>query len=140
MSDRPGSPHDAPPDAPTEETVPSPLLHLREGLPLVVDSPEALTTTIDAFASGSGPVAVDAERASGYRYSARAYLVQLRRAGSGTALVDPLPFRDLAELGSAIGDAEWILHAANQDLPCLAEVGMRPRRIFDTFLLCRLLN
>ena len=27
---------------------------------------------------GRGPVAIDAERASGYRYSQRAYLVQLR--------------------------------------------------------------
>ena len=32
----------------------------------------------------TGPVALDAERASGYRYSQRAYLVQLRRAGAGT--------------------------------------------------------
>jgi len=106
----------------------------------VIRSDSALTSTIDAFASGAGPVAVDAERASGYRYSARAYLVQLRRAGAGTALVDPLPFHDLAELGTAIGDAEWVLHAASQDLPCLAEVGMRPRRVFDTELAGRLLN
>jgi ribonuclease D len=119
---------------------PSPLLQLREGLPPVVTTKAELTSTIDAFASGSGPVAVDAERASGYRYSARAYLVQLRREGSGTALVDPLPFEDLAELGSAIVDAEWILHAANQDLPCLTEIGMRPRRLFDTELAGRLLN
>jgi ribonuclease D len=126
------------PATPSEDA--APLLQLREGLPPVIDTVPALTDTVDAFASGSGPVAVDAERASGYRYSARAYLVQLRRAGSGTALVDPLPFGDLAELGSAITDAEWVLHAASQDLPCLAEVGMRPRRIFDTELAGRLLN
>jgi ribonuclease D len=126
------------PSAPPEES--APLLHLREGLPPVVDAPAALTTTVDAFAAGSGPVAVDAERASGYRYSARAYLVQLRRAGAGTALVDPMPFDDLAELGSAIADTEWVLHAASQDLPCLSELGMRPRRIFDTELAGRLLN
>jgi ribonuclease D len=118
----------------------APLLQLREGLPPVVATDAALTSVIDAFASASGPVAVDAERASGYRYSARAYLVQLRRAGAGTALVDPLPFADLAELGSAIADSEWVLHAANQDLPCLSEVGMRPRRVFDTELAGRLLN
>jgi ribonuclease D len=118
----------------------SPLLRLREALPTVVATDAALTSTIDTFASGTGPVAVDAERASGYRYSARAYLVQLRREGAGTALVDPLPFDDLAELGSAIADAEWVLHAANQDLPCLTEIGMRPRRLFDTELAGRLLN
>jgi ribonuclease D len=115
-------------------------MHLRDGLPPVVDDAKSLAGAIDAFASGSGPVAVDAERASGYRYSARAYLVQLRRAGAGTALVDPLPFDDLAELGSAIDDAEWVLHAASQDLPCLHAVGMRPRHIFDTELAGRLLN
>ncbi|MGH3367824.1 MAG: HRDC domain-containing protein, partial [Nocardioidaceae bacterium] len=117
-----------------------PLLRLRDGLPPVVDTDAALTSAIDAVALGTGPVAVDAERASGYRYSSRAYLVQLRRAGASTALVDPLPFDDLAELGSAIVDVEWVLHAASQDLPCLAEIGMRPRRIFDTELAGRLLN
>jgi ribonuclease D len=127
-------------DEPATPADPSPLLQLREGLPPVVATKPDLTSTIDAFASGSGPVAVDAERASGYRYSARAYLVQLRREGSGTALVDPLPFEDLAELGSAIVDAEWILHAASQDLPCLTDVGMRPHRLFDTELAGRLLN
>jgi ribonuclease D len=126
------------PSTPSEDA--APLLRLREGLPPVVDTVTALTDTVDAFASGQGPVAVDAERASGYRYSARAYLVQLRREGAGTALVDPLPFGDLAELGSAVADTEWVLHAASQDLPCLAEVGMRPRRIFDTELAGRLLN
>jgi ribonuclease D len=125
---------------PPEPAELAPVLTLREGLPPVVATGASLTSAIDAFASGSGPVAVDAERASGYRYSARAYLVQLRRAGAGTALVDPLPFDDLAELGSAIVDSEWVLHAASQDLPCLAEVGMRPRRLFDTELAGRLLN
>ena len=43
-------------------------------------------------AAGTGPIALDAERASGYRYSPRAYLIQLRREGSGTALIDPIAF------------------------------------------------
>ena len=33
---------------------------------------------------------------------------------------------------------EWILHAADQDLPCLAEVGMRPPTLYDTELAGRL--
>ena len=74
----------------------------------------------------SGPVALDAERASGYRYSQRAYLVQVRREGAGTALIDPIAFGDLVPLDAAIGDTEWILHAATQDLACLAEVGLAP--------------
>jgi ribonuclease D len=83
-------------------------------------------------------VAVDAERASGYRYGQRAYLVQLRRAGAGTGLVDPVPLPDLSVIQEAIVDAEWVLHAANQDLPCLAEIGLVPGRVFDTELAARL--
>ena len=70
----------------------------------------------------------------------RAYLVQLRREGAGSALVDPIPFGDLSALGDAIVDAEWIIHAANQDLACLAEVGMVPRKVFDIELAGRLLG
>jgi ribonuclease D len=104
----------------------------------VVDTPEALAGYADALRAGTGPVAVDAERASGYRYGQRAYLVQLRRAGAGTGLVDPIPLGDLSVVQSAIADAEWVLHAASQDLPCLAEIGMVPARIFDTELAARL--
>jgi ribonuclease D len=81
---------------------------------------------------------VDAERASGYRYGQRAYLVQLRRSGSGTGLIDPVPLPDLSVVQAAIADEEWVLHAANQDLPCLAEIGLVPQRIFDTELAARL--
>ena len=101
-------------------------------------TPAELAEVVARFAAGTGPVALDAERASGYRYSQRAYLVQLRRAGAGTTLIDPLPLPDLSALDEAIGDAEWVLHAASQDLPCLAEVGLRPRRLFDTELAARL--
>ena len=85
-------------------------------------------------------MAVDAERASGYRYSQRAYLVQLRRAGYGTVLIDPIALPDLTSIDQALAGAEWILHAASQDLACLAELGMRPRRLFDTELAGRLLG
>jgi ribonuclease D len=125
------------PDGPIDDL---PLLELRDGLSEVVDADAALQEVVEAFRAGTGPVAVDAERASGYRYSHRAYLVQLRREGSGSALIDPIPFGDLSALGDAIVDAEWIIHAANQDLACLAEVGMMPRRVFDTELAGRLLG
>ncbi|QSB17171.1 ribonuclease D [Natronosporangium hydrolyticum] len=118
--------------------VPVPLTAPRDGTPEPVTTPADLDTAIDALAGGVGPVAVDAERASGYRYSQRAYLVQLRRAGAGTVLIDPLPFADLRELSERIGDAEWVLHAASQDLPCLAELELRPQRLFDTELAARL--
>ena len=123
---------------------PAPLLTLRDGLPPVVDTSIAYAQSVAAIADGAGPVAIDAERASGYRYSQRAYLVQLRREGSGTHLIDPIPLTDaggdLSALDDAIGDAEWILHAATQDLACLREIGLRPRALFDTELAGRLLG
>jgi len=125
----------------TEASEPAPLLELRDGLPPVVDTEGgALAEVCTAIAAGTGPVAIDAERASGYRYSARAYLIQIRREGAGTALIDPIGFESMAPLQEAIGDAEWILHAATQDLPCLAELGLRPASLFDTELAGRLLG
>ena len=122
----------------SEERTVVPLLAPRDGLPPVVEDPVELAETVAALAAGTGPVAVDAERASGYRYGQRAYLVQLRREGAGTALIDPIGCPDLSALGAALSDAEWVLHAANQDLACLADVGLRPPRLFDTELGARL--
>ena len=117
---------------------PVPLLQPREGTPEPVDTAAGFARTVEAFTAGIGPVAIDAERASGYRYGQRAYLVQVRRNGAGTALIDPTACTDLAPLDTALADAEWVVHAANQDLPCLAELGMQPRRLFDTELAGRL--
>ncbi len=110
------------------------LIAPREGTPAPVDSAAALTDAARRLSAGTGPVAIDAERASGYRYTGRAYLVQLRRAGSGSVLIDPLPFDDLSPIARAIAGEEWVVHAASQDLPCLAELGLRPSRLFDTEL------
>ncbi|MEU0852437.1 MULTISPECIES: HRDC domain-containing protein [Streptomyces] len=130
----------APPDdaGSSASQAPTPLLEPREGVPPVIADAAALAEVTAAFAAGSGPVAVDAERASGYRYGQRAYLVQLRRQGAGTALIDPVACPDLSELGAAISGVEWVLHAATQDLPCLREIGMVPTRLFDTELAGRL--
>ncbi|MGW0203556.1 HRDC domain-containing protein [Nonomuraea sp. NPDC003201] len=124
----------------TEEHTVVPLLEPREGIPAVIADADALTEIVSRFAAGKGPVAVDAERASGYRYGNRAYLVQLRRAGAGTALIDPIACPDLSALDAAVAEAEIVLHAASQDLPCLLEVGFRPREMFDTELAGRLLG
>ena len=119
---------------------PVPLTEPRDGVPVPLTTPAELDPVVDALAGTSGPVAVDAERASGYRYGQQAYLVQLREATTGTVLIDPVPLRDLTSLGEAILDQEWVLHAASQDLPCLRELGMTPTRIFDTELAARLLG
>lgn len=154
-----------------------------DGLGEVIADLPALRTAISALSRGDGPVAIDAERAHGFRYSQRAYLIQLRRHDSGTMLIDPValaaltaeepqtsarriaasagqdepngpgrsrrqrPARpiatapaDLSGITDAIGDAEWVIHAATQDLPCLVEIGLVPSRLFDTELAGRLLG
>ncbi|WP_427017260.1 HRDC domain-containing protein [Pseudarthrobacter sp. P1] len=110
----------------------------REGVPLVISTPEGLARCAAALAAGTGPAGVDAERASGFRYGQRAFLIQIRREGAGTWLIDPEAFDDLAIINDALRGVEWILHASTQDLPCLAEVGMWPDTLFDTELAARL--
>jgi ribonuclease D len=116
------------------------LLEPRDGLPELVVSAAGLAEAARALGAGEGPVAVDAERASGFRYGHRAFLVQLRRRGAGTVLIDPVPCPDLSSIDAALADTEAVLHAASQDLPCLAEIGYRPRLLFDTELAGRLLG
>jgi ribonuclease D len=117
-----------------------PLLEPRDGLPPLVTTAPTLAAAVARLSAGVGPVAVDAERASGYRYGHRAFLVQLRRRGAGTVLIDPVACPDLSALDAALAGCEAVLHAASQDLPCLAELGYRPRQLFDTELAGRLLG
>ncbi|MCL2795356.1 MAG: HRDC domain-containing protein [Microbacteriaceae bacterium] len=100
---------------------------------------------VDAIASGRGPVAVDAERASGFRYSQKAYLIQVFRRDAGVFLFDPIALAEevgpeLTDLQAAISHDEWVIHAASQDLACLREVGLDPETVFDTELAARLLG
>jgi len=127
-------------ELPAEQPEVVPLLEPRDGVPPLVASAAALDEAIRTLGAGEGPVAMDAERASGFRYGHRAFLVQLRRQGAGTVLIDPVACPDLSGLDTALADAEVVLHAASQDLPCLAELGYRPRRLFDTELAGRLLG
>lgn len=135
-----GAPFGDPVDESAEQEAPSyPMLEApAEGVPDVIVDERALVRAAQQIAAGHGPVALDAERASGFRYGNRAYLVQLRREGSGSFLIDPIACPDLSPINDAIGDAEWVLHAATQDLQCLAEVGLRPQALFDTELGARI--
>jgi ribonuclease D len=117
-----------------------PLLAPRDGLPPLVVTADALDAAARLLAAGHGPVAVDAERASGFRYGHRAFLVQFRRRGAGTVLIDPVACPDLSGIDRVLAGTEAVLHAASQDLPCLAEIGYRPQRLFDTELAGRLLG
>ncbi|AND16494.1 ribonuclease D [Rathayibacter tritici] len=106
----------------------------------VLTTPDEFLAAVDALAAGEGPVAVDAERASGFTYSQRAYLIQVYRRGAGAFLFDPPAIGRMDALQAVIGQEEWVLHAASQDLACLREVGLDPVRIFDTELAARLLG
>ena len=128
---------------PVADPEPTPLLRPAEGVPAVSASAGEIASAAERLASGTGPFAVDAERASGFRYSNRAYLIQIRRSGAGTVLIDPVnhggsPIDVLKPLAEVLTSDEWILHAADQDLPCLAEVGLRPPALYDTELAGRL--
>ena len=115
-----------------------PLLAPADGVPEVVDTAEKFESALKELKKGAGPFAVDAERASGYKYSARAYLIQIKRAGGGLHLIDPIPFGPghhlFVQLNDLLNTDEVILHASTQDLPCLREVGINPSRLFDTEL------
>ncbi|MCC2028930.1 ribonuclease D [Microbacterium sp. YMB-B2] len=106
----------------------------------VIDEFSRFEEACRILAAGTGPVAVDVERASGFRYSQRAYLVQVYRRDAGVFLFDAPSLGDFSPLQAAIGDAEWVFHAASQDLPSLRELGLEPSVIFDTELAARLLG
>ena len=109
----------------------------RHGIELIRSADE-WSIALESLAQGSGPLAIDVERASGFRYSPRAYLVQVYRRGTTNYLVDPLELPDLSEFTYRFGSEEWILHAARQDISSLREVGMEPQRLFDTELAARI--
>jgi ribonuclease D len=121
----------------------TPLLEPKAGTPEVITTPAELSHAINSLRKGSGSFAIDAERASGYKYSSRAYLIQIKREGGGLHLIDPIPFHEkdpfeihplFHALNDLIQSDEVILHASTQDLSCLREVGLLPARLFDTEL------
>jgi ribonuclease D len=115
-------------------------LTIDRGTHRVIDTREGYQAATKLLAAGTGPIGIDAERASGFTYSQRAYLIQIYRRDAGTFLFDPPQIGDFSELNDALADQVWILHAASQDLACLREVGIDPQRIFDTELGARLLG
>lgn len=126
-------------EQPGQEAETALLREPREGVPEVITGENALAQACAALSDGSGAIAVDTERASGYRYWPKAYLIQLRRDGAGTHLVDPIALDGRLEpLRAVLNGTDWVLHAASQDLPCLTELDLRPTELFDTELAARL--
>ena len=126
----------------SDEIVAIPLLQPSAGTPELIDTEDSFRQALQELAKGSGPFAVDAERASGFRYSARAYLIQIKRTDGGLHLIDPIPFGPghqlFTELNDLLNTDEVILHASTQDLPCLRELGINPAKLFDTELAGRI--
>lgn len=118
----------------------SDLLQPRDGTPPLLSTPTEFEAAAEVLANGTGPFAIDTERASGFRYDDRAFLIQIRRRGSGTVLLDPESFRPelTRALGPVINNQEWIIHAAATDLPSLAWLDLHPGMLFDTELAGRL--
>jgi ribonuclease D len=119
----------------------TPLLAPRAGVPEVITSTSKFEEMIEQLLNGDGPIAIDAERASGYRFSQRAYLIQIFRKNGGLHLIDPIPFIDSdlwQKFNSSFSKYEWVIHASTQDLPCLLELGLDPQILFDTELGARI--
>ncbi|CAB4667624.1 MAG: ribonuclease D [Actinobacteria bacterium] len=120
------------------EQIATPLLQPEGGTPPLITTETAFEEAIAQLESGVGPFAIDAERASGYKYNPRAYLIQIKRTGGGLHLIDPVAFSNphplFARLNNLIATDEVILHASTQDLPCLRDVGIDPLILFDTEL------
>ena len=126
----------------SEEIVAVPLLAPSAGTPEPIDTEVGLLKAIEELTLGTGAFALDTERASGFRYSGRAYLIQIKRNGGGLHLIDPIPFGInhplILKLNDLLNTNEVILHASTQDLPCLREIGISPTRLFDTELAGRI--
>lgn len=133
-------------DSLAEDSQPSTLVSLtapKSKVQLVTEAKE-LAEAVEKLAKTQGPLALDAERASGFKYSQRAYLIQIKAQDSDIFLIDPTSDPELINsaafesLRALLSDREWILHAATQDIPCLQELDLRPKAIFDTELAGRL--
>ena len=119
----------------------TPLIAPRHGVPEVISNESDFEKLIAQLLNGRGPLAIDAERASGYRYSQRAYLIQIYRENGGLHLIDPIPLKDSKlweKFNTEFSSYEWVIHASTQDLPCLIDVGLKPEILFDTELGARI--
>jgi len=119
----------------------TPLIAPRHGVPEVISNESDFEKLIAQLLNGRGPLAIDAERASGYRYSQRAYLIQIYRENGGLHLIDPIPLKGSKlweKFNKEFSSYEWVIHASTQDLPCLIDVGLKPELLFDTELGARI--
>jgi len=109
----------------------------------LVDTSESLRDFLASLNESNSPIALDAERASGFRYGQRAYLLQIAIKDKCIFLIDPVADYEESvwlEFLQSVSSKPWIIHAASQDLPCLTEMNLKPTQILDTELAARLLG
>ena len=113
-----------------------------EGTPQLMAGTAAIRQAADQLTQGTGWCAVDTERASGFRYHNRVCLLQIRRTGAGTMLIDVEsdPQATTNFIGRVLADTGWVVHAASTDLPYLEQLRLRPPQLFDTELAGRFLG
>ncbi len=125
-----------------EESQATPLTKSR--LPYyLVETDEGLAAALKVITESQDALAIDAERASGFRYGQRAYLLQVGVSGKAIFLIDPVAEYSAelwTELKDLLSSKPWIIHAASQDIPCLAELGITPKELLDTELGSRILG
>jgi ribonuclease D len=109
----------------------------------LVETTESLREFLTSLNESSSPIALDAERASGFRYGQRAYLLQIAIKDNCIFLIDPVADYEESvwiEFLQSVSARPWIIHAASQDLPCLTEMNLKPSKILDTELAARLIG
>jgi ribonuclease D len=109
----------------------------------LVDNTQSLNEFLEELRKSDSPIALDAERASGFRYGQRAYLLQIAIQDLFIYLIDPVADFDQeswSEFLPLVSSKPWLIHAASQDLPCLTELNLKPSKILDTELAARLLG
>ena len=120
--------------------MPNPLRFPADGLPDVLSTPAEFAHAATRLSKGFGPVAVDTERASSFRFDDRAFFIQLRRRGVGTLLLAPEGNRKALtkHLAPVLNKLEWVIHSAPSDMPSLLALGLYPTSLVDTEKAARL--
>jgi ribonuclease D len=129
----------------SDETLSSDSAPLNEPrLPVTfIESDSAVNHLVEDLRAYDGPICIDAERASGFRYGQKAYLIQIAIPASKIYLIDPTADFSKSSwhaLAESVNSKPWIIHAATQDLACLAECDLVPTQILDTELASRILG
>ena len=105
-----------------------------------IDTQATFDALFGELQTSSPVIAIDAERASSFRYTSKAYLVQIKVGKQSAIVFDPINLTDFNALTSSVHKSLVLIHSATQDLECLRELGIAPQHLFDTELAAKLLG